>query len=195
MMSGNQVVWIHLHYLSNTKWASRSFRPARERLESFVRQSIRRSLARSDLYLDQAGSILPVVHELARHPNYVSITPGEPSQELVTEILGLIFAGHDTTSHTAAFAFGEIAKNPEVQAELFEEVARVFGEQPGASEGIMEKLARLTYLSAVVKETQRIYPAVNLVMTEANVEQELAGHYIPAGELLVLFFIQLLSDL
>ncbi|RUS16717.1 cytochrome P450 [Endogone sp. FLAS-F59071] len=189
MMSGNQVVWIRLPYIGNTKWASRSFRPARERLESFVRQSIRRSLARPDLYLDQARSILPVVHELARHSNYSSITPGEPSQELVTELLGIIFAGHDTTSHTAAFAFGEIAKNPEVQAGLFEEVARVFGGQPGESEGIVEKLASLTYLSAVVKETQRIYPAANVIMTEAKVEQELAGHYIPAGEIILLLLL------
>lgn len=186
MMSGTYSIWARFPLIAKTKWATRNFRPARERIESFLRSAARRSLALPDLLVDPSSSIRPVVHSLAQNPDYATAEgkePGEISQPLVTELLTLIFAGHDTTSHTAAFAFGEIARNPEVQRRLFEEVKASLGERTGEfeSEGLLEKLGGMAYLTAVIKETQRIYPVGSFSIVESKIDQTLAGHLVSSG--------------
>uniref|UniRef100_A0A8C2XUT7 Cytochrome P450 family 27 subfamily A member 3 n=1 Tax=Cyclopterus lumpus TaxID=8103 RepID=A0A8C2XUT7_CYCLU len=82
-------------------------------------------------------------------------------QMTVTEILGsiteLLLAGVDTTSNTVSWCLYELAKQPEVQEQLYQEVMSVC---PGDELPNSEDIARMPYLKAIVRETLRLYPVV-----------------------------------
>ncbi|KAL8365334.1 hypothetical protein RB595_004236 [Gaeumannomyces hyphopodioides] len=79
------------------------------------------------------------------------------------------FAGHDTTSVALQWCVYEISRRPAVLASLRAELDSIFGGPGGAAHpaavrarllapGGEEVMSRLPYMSAVVKETLRLYP-------------------------------------
>ena len=86
-------------------------------------------------------------------------------QQSVDQIKTFLFAGHDTTSITLQWAFYELSRNPRAQAALAAELDSVLGPAADPASVAATLLARgesalqnLTYLSAVIKETLRLYP-------------------------------------
>ncbi|MBV6621388.1 MAG: cytochrome P450 [Rivularia sp. (in: Bacteria)] len=75
-------------------------------------------------------------------------------EELTDELLTILFAGHETTATTLAWAFYEIYQNPDVLEKLQIELASL-KENPNPLE-----IAKLPYLSAVCQETLRMYPVL-----------------------------------
>jgi len=78
-----------------------------------------------------------------------------------------LFAGHDTTSILLQWAFYELSRTPRALAALRAELDDVFGADTGddadAVAGLLrrrgdELLQRLSYTSAVIKETLRLHP-------------------------------------
>lgn len=87
-------------------------------------------------------------------------------QETADQIKTFIFAGHDTTSTTLQWAFYELSRSPTALSKLCKELDEVLGPNtdPKAIADTLlsrgeEALQRLTYLSAVIKEVLRLYPA------------------------------------
>ncbi|KAG0696817.1 putative cytochrome P450 49a1 [Chionoecetes opilio] len=81
------------------------------------------------------------------------MTPGLSRKDVTTLILDMLFAGIDTTSHTMAFTLYLLARHPEAQAKLQEEVDSVLRGHEGP---LTERhLAQLSYLKAVIKESLR----------------------------------------
>jgi cytochrome P450 len=81
-----------------------------------------------------------------------------------------LFAGHDTTASSMAYALWELAKSPEIQQRLRREVDQLFqsesvptGENPSGMQ-----LMQLRYLDAVVKETLRLHAPVGVARTAAE---------------------------
>lgn len=102
--------------------------------------------------------------------------------DLVTDFLSLTFAGHDTTAHTLAFCFSELARHPEIQEKLFEQVRSVLGPPPVDPTTITaEKLAQMPYVTAVYRETMRKYPAVVFIPMHVNHDTPVDGCIVPAG--------------
>ncbi len=103
---------------------------------------------------------------------------GEPMKdvELRDELITLLFAGHETTATSLAWAFYWIHHLPEVREKLLQELDGL-GDltDPNA-------LFRLPYLDAVCKETLRIYPVALLAFTrQVRSPVEIMGYKFEPG--------------
>ncbi|MFD9335107.1 cytochrome P450 [Streptomyces sp. NPDC060028] len=97
--------------------------------------------------------------------------------ELREQVLIFLLAGHETTATSLAFSLHLLARHPESQSRAREEVSRVLGDRtPGAAD-----LDRLPYLTQVLKEAMRLYPAAPAIGRRAVAACEIDGHAVPAG--------------
>ena len=74
--------------------------------------------------------------------------------EIRDELMTLFFAGHETSATALAWAFYELSLQPSIADAVVAELTDVLGDRDPA----MADLARLPYLSSVVKETLRRWP-------------------------------------
>lgn len=76
-----------------------------------------------------------------------------------------LFAGHDTTSILLQWAFYELSRTPRALKAIRQELDEIFGPDPSPSvvrDSLLsshgDQIQRLSYVSAVIKETLRLYP-------------------------------------
>ncbi|XP_042857907.1 probable cytochrome P450 49a1 [Penaeus japonicus] len=100
-------------------------------------------------------------------------------KDVVTLILDMIFAGIDTTSHTMAFTLYLLAKNPEAQRKLQQEVDQALKDDPRTL--TPTHIAKLSYAKAVVKESLRMFPVAMGFMRQLSTDVVLSGYHIPKG--------------
>ncbi|MFE0578559.1 cytochrome P450 [Streptomyces sp. NPDC058874] len=97
--------------------------------------------------------------------------------ELRDQVLIFLLAGHETTATSLCFALHLLARHPEQQDRARTEITRVLGDRtPQARD-----LDRLPYLSQVVKEAMRLYPAAPVIGRRAVAATRIGEHTIPAG--------------
>ncbi len=109
----------------------------------------------------------------ARDEEGAPLTDDELRDELVT----LLVAGHETTATSLAWALRWILARPRVEARLMEELAPV-ANQP-------DKVAKLEYLDAVVRETLRLQPVVPIVGRVLAREVSIGDYTLPKGSAVV----------
>ncbi|XP_059085757.1 cytochrome P450 3A24-like [Tigriopus californicus] len=80
--------------------------------------------------------------------------------QIYAQGIGIIQAAFETTSNTMGTLLHMLAKHPEVQSKLFEEIQDVFGDENVDEAVTMDKLTQLTYMNAVIFENLRINPPV-----------------------------------
>ncbi|MCX4907247.1 cytochrome P450 [Streptomyces sp. NBC_00878] len=96
--------------------------------------------------------------------------------ELRDQVLVFLVAGHETTATSMAFALHLLSRHPEAQKRAHEEADRLPpGRTPSAAD-----LEELPYLTRVLKETMRLYPAAPVVGRRSVEAAEIDGHVIPA---------------
>ncbi|KAJ3043119.1 hypothetical protein HDV00_005734 [Rhizophlyctis rosea] len=111
-----------------------------------------------------------------------AIGQGLTESEVLGNVFIFMFAGHETTAGTLAYALALLAFNPEKQARLHEEVDRVMkGQVP-----TYKQQAELVYTLAVMNEVLRIYPPVVAIPKSTATTQYLYSTVsgklqIPAG--------------
>ncbi|KAJ7394491.1 hypothetical protein OS493_000305 [Desmophyllum pertusum] len=98
--------------------------------------------------------------------------------DLLGSVIDVMFGGVDTTSNTMQWVLYMMAKNPDKQEILRQEVLSVLGDQNQASP---TTIGQMPYLKACVRETLRLYPVISLFGRIASKDLILSGYHIPAG--------------
>ncbi|VEP14833.1 putative cytochrome P450 110 [Hyella patelloides LEGE 07179] len=99
------------------------------------------------------------------------------NQELRDELMTLMFAGHETTATSMAWAMYWIHHLPEVKRKLIAEIASL-GDNPDPM-----AIMKLPYLNAICQETFRIYPVAMLTFPRvAQNSDELFGYKVKPGQ-------------
>ncbi|XP_016961298.1 probable cytochrome P450 12a5, mitochondrial [Drosophila biarmipes] len=93
--------------------------------------------------------------------------------------MDMLMAGVDTTSSTFTGLLLCLAKNPEKQAKLREEVMKVLPNKD--SEFTEASMKNVSYLRACIKESQRIYPLTVGNARGLTRDSVISGYRIPAG--------------
>ena len=106
--------------------------------------------------------------------------------DLLATVIDVLFAGVDTTSNTMQWVLYMMAKNPDKQDILRQEVLSVLGDTTWATPAT---LAQMPYLKAWVRETLRLYPFIAIPRRPTE-DVVLSGYLIPGGtaEVDFLFF-------
>lgn len=104
---------------------------------------------------------------------------GDPmsDEQLRDEVLTLLLAGHETTALALTYATYALARQPEVEARLVEELDTVLD---GALPTVAD-LDECSYTEQVVQEALRLYPPAYGLLREPTTDVELCGYPIPAG--------------
>jgi cytochrome P450 len=109
----------------------------------------------------------------------------------ITQLRTFIFAGHDTTSSTIAYALYELHRHPDALRLIREEHDRVLGPIEQTAQRIKDDpyvLNELEYTSAVVKETLRLWPAASSTRMggpDAWLHDPKTGEQYPTDKMLV----------
>lgn len=102
---------------------------------------------------------------------------GMSEVELVHNILGLGFAGSETTAAVMAWSMLMLSQHPLVWQQLCEQVAGLEC-LPYTHE---ELVGQVPLAEAIFRETMRLYPPAPFEMRKVHTEFELMGRRIPAG--------------
>ncbi|TDE30114.1 cytochrome P450 [Actinomadura sp. 6K520] len=92
--------------------------------------------------------------------------------------ISMMFAGHHTTSGTAAWTLIELLRNPDALDGVVRELDELYAD---GSEVSFQALRAIPYLESTIKEALRLHPPLILLLRVAQSDQEVCGHRIPAG--------------
>ena len=97
-----------------------------------------------------------------------------PRTQLIDELLILFVAGHETTANALSFSLYMLAKHPEKQNKLFQEINSVNLEDTDK----MTLLGQLVYTKQCIQEAMRLYPPVYFIDRESMADDEIENcHY------------------
>ena len=104
-----------------------------------------------------------------------------PRKQLIDEVLILFTAGHETTANALSFTLYLLAKHPEIQEKVYQEVSKVTSE-----EDLMESLGQLQYTKQCLEEAMRLYPPAYIIDRISIKEDTIEGLNIPKNTLLLM---------
>lgn len=99
------------------------------------------------------------------------------AEQLVGEMSGIVFAGHETTALTMAWLFYMVSQHPHVERTLRAEIAQVLRGRPPT----LADLPNMPYTECVINEVLRLYPPVYVTIREADEADTFADYDIAKG--------------
>ncbi|KAF7558286.1 hypothetical protein G7Z17_g61 [Cylindrodendrum hubeiense] len=104
---------------------------------------------------------------------------------IADNLITFLIAGHETTSGTLSFLFYSLLKSPDCYQKAQKEVDEIIGQGPIT----VEKVFKLKYVPAALRETLRLYSPIPGVAMEALEDTLVDGKYpIAKGEAVSAFF-------
>ncbi len=153
---------------AHTRWFGgfRNMVAARERFRAWLKERIAEARARGD-----EGEDILALMLAARYDDATAMTEEEVESQLIT----LLFAGHETTSIALAWAAHWLGRHPSVLQRLRDELDAL------GPEAAPTDIAELPYLRATCDETLRLHPILTEVLRLLKEPLEVGGYTLPAG--------------
>lgn len=107
-------------------------------------------------------------------------TPRFTADEVTGMFISMMFAGHHTTSGTAAWTLIELLRDPDTMARVVAEIDGLFEDGGTVS---FQALREIPVLDACVKEALRLHPPLILLLRVAREDLTVGGYAIRAGDL------------
>lgn len=108
---------------------------------------------------------------------------GDPrfnADQVTGMFISMMFAGHHTTSGTAAWTLIELLRHPDELAKVVAELDELYA---NGEEVSYQALRAMPILEGAIKEALRLHPPLILLLRVANVDVEVGGYRIPAGKM------------
>ncbi len=102
------------------------------------------------------------------------------ADQITGMFISMMFAGHHTTSGTAAWTLIELLRNPSTMDMVNAELDDLYADGSDVS---YQALREIPYLESSIKEALRLHPPLILLLRLANVAMEVEGIHIEAGKL------------
>ncbi|MFI6996504.1 cytochrome P450 [Nocardia sp. NPDC050175] len=106
--------------------------------------------------------------------------PRFSASEITGIFISMMFAGHHTTSGTAAWTTIELLRHPDVLRTVITELDELYAD---GSEVSHNALRQIPNLEAALKESLRLHPPLIILMRIARDEFEVCGHRIAPGDM------------
>lgn len=120
-----------------------------------------------------SGDLLGLLLEARDDTGAPAMSPGRIHDELKTFLL----VGHDTTATALTWTWWLLSENPAHRDRLLAEVDEVLGgREPTAAD-----VGRLTWTTAVVHESMRLFPPSWLIERQCAAGDEIRGYTVPTG--------------
>lgn len=162
-------------FMKSLQWDLGSWSPwgnfvrQRQKLDELLYQEIRDRRAQPEILGEDILSLLLLARDEAGQP----MTDVELRDELMT----MLFAGHETTATSLAWALYWIHYIPEVREKLLEELNSIDIDNVDPTE-----IVKLPYLNAVCSETLRLYPVAFFTFGRVlQAPMQLMGYDLPKG--------------
>ena len=107
-------------------------------------------------------------------------SPRFSTDNITGMFISMMFAGHHTTSGTAAWTLIELLRHPEELAAVVAELDELYAQGEEVSYQALRDMPRL---EAAVKEALRLHPPLILVLRVAKEDFEVSGFRVAAGKL------------
>lgn len=97
--------------------------------------------------------------------------------DVVEQLVLMLFAGHDTTASLSTWLAFELMRRPDIRERARAEVQEICGDGPLT----LANLARLAYVTACIREAERLYPPAPTGFRGVMRPLEYRGFSIPRG--------------
>ena len=102
------------------------------------------------------------------------------ADEITGMFISMMFAGHHTTSGTAAWTLIELLRHPDYAKQVVAELDDLYSDGSDISFGALRQIPKL---EAVLKETLRMHPPLIILLRVARAEFEVGGYQIAENDL------------
>ena len=144
---------------------------ARTRLEELISERVEQRRTTGDVHADMLQIYMDATY-----------SDGRPlsTHEVAGMVVWFMFAGHHTSANTAAWVLVELARNPQLAAQVIAEVDALMSAQD--AELSPRELRRMSVLDGFIRETLRVHPPLNTLTRRVMEDFEYKGHLISKGK-------------
>ncbi len=123
--------------------------------------------------------------DMFQHLLETTYADGTPltENEITGMLVAVVFAGHHTSSGTAAWVLLELLKQPALLQEVRDELDGIYGGEENDGEITFQSLRQIPKLEAVVKEVLRLHPPLIVLMRQVSQDLRVGPYVIPKGRM------------